>query len=158
MTHVGTIAEAVKSALNAATMPPTPTPTFNFAFVAKRVGVPVFDLATIGSALSVYVVAKLDQSEPTSRQQSKSEMTVEVAVIKRIESDPTTEAGNIELDPLMDLTRRISTFFDPREALGATESRWSNSSTTLVYDSQQMRENKVFFAVVTLAFDLPYNH
>lgn len=153
MTTCATIAEAVKAALNAA-----PSGTFNAAFTAVRTYTPVAKLESLGT-LRVFVLAKGDTAELATRAHSDSAMPIDVVVMKRVTADPATEAANVELDALVELARQISTFFKPAAALGATGATWSDSKTSLVYDTERLKgDGKVFLSVITLTFDLRFDH
>lgn len=147
---VADVAEMAKLELNTA-----PSGTFGQSFTAKRTYVPAADLVAAGKTLSVLVFAKDDDlTRQASRSQVDDELSIDIAVIKRVVGDPTSEAFNVEGDALSKLPKQIALYFKPGNQMGsgATAVRVLRTRIPLPYDSEGLRSKKLFLSIITITF------
>lgn len=140
------IAEAVKSALNAASL--------SQSFTAERLYVPVY--STIDMAgLKVSVVPASDESERLSRASTLCTYRVDVGVQKRIGTGAMTEAEiRAACDPLMTLAEEIGDLFDGEPLAGYTAAKCTETATRVIYMPQMIDTHRVFLSVVSLTFQV----
>lgn len=145
--RIAGILDAVKTALNDA-----PEGTFISEFTAERVYVPLKDLEAL-EILQVLVVPKTREVSKLSRTEIQSDVQIDIGVMKRLtmQADPKTQEANEEIDRLLELTEQIVDHFGPGAYGGA---RWQNTTNPLMFDSESMKNNKTFLAVITLSFKL----
>lgn len=131
------IAEAVTTAINAATLSQT--------FVAERAYVPVHELPDLVD-LAVTVVPTSIGVTPLTRHSDDHEYTVDVGVQKRCTPD-TTDA-----DPLMLLVEEIIDLFRGKTLTGYTAAKCLRVANDPIYVPAHLDDERVFTSVVTLTF------
>ncbi len=143
-----TVAEAVKTALNAAA---ASADTFGETFVAKRIYAPTEPLEST-KTLTVDIYAPGDSKTRVSRGQNAYDIPVLIAIAKRltVNADPSLETANAELDALMELAEKVADFFEP-DPIGLGGALWQSTDLNLA-NPDAMRERRQFFAVATLHF------
>jgi hypothetical protein len=144
--QIAAIADAVKTALNDAVA----DETLSMTFAAERLFVPYATLEALED-LHVYVMPVERVVTKRDRGELQSDVRVDVAVIKRIEADPKTEAANAELDPLLELVEEIVELFGRGEYGGA---RWLATENPGLFDIDRLNTSKTFLSLVTLTFKL----
>lgn len=147
--RTATVAQAVVDAINEAAADPA---TFGATFVARRVYAPVEP--TEERALAVTVWCPGDTMTSESRVGQAYEVPVLVAVRKALTSgcDPSDDAGNAEMDALMELAERVAGHVNQRSGpVGGA--LWTSTDLSLG-NPDAMRERRQFFAVATLRFTL----
>lgn len=149
-----TVAQAVKVALNAAA---ATSGTFGEAFVARRVYVPLNSLEALED-LQATVYAAGDEQELLTRKLQDHDITVEIGLQKRLtpDCDPETEAGNTEIDALVELSEKVADFFSPGgggyAAMAAT-ARWNKTALALP-SYEHLTQFRTFSSVITLTYKL----
>lgn len=140
------IAEAVKDAINAATL--------SLAFDAERLYVPLYEIRSFAD-LKVSVVAAASEDERLSRSSSLGTYRVDVGIHKRIGTGAMTEADiRAACDPLMDLAEEIGDLFDGAPLTGYTQAKCTETAYRVVYVPQMIDTHRVFLSVVTLTFQV----
>ena len=140
--QIAQIADAVKTALNAATL--------SQEVAAVRVYVPVASLEA-AEDLHVFVMPVERALSKLTRSELQSDIRVDIAVVKRITADPKTEAANAEVDPLLQLTEEIAELFGPG-AYGP--GKWLGTENPAIFDQERLQNSKTFVSVVSLTFKL----
>lgn len=146
MSDIVDIAEAVKDALNAATL--------SMAFTAERLYVPVYEIRSL-SGLKVSVIAASSEDERLSRAASLATHRIDVGVQNRIGTGAMTESEiRAACDPLMDLAEEIADLFDGEPLAGYTQAKCTETSMRVLYLPQMIDTHRVFTSVVTLTFQV----
>lgn len=128
--------------------------TWSKPFTARRVYVPMVDLADLAT-LTVLVVAKnFGIGGAETRGHVRDEFDVDVGVMQRLEGDPTDPATNDEIDQLLAMVKEIAQFFRPGYRAGETEAYWTATSNDPIYDPDKLLREKVFQSVLTVSFRL----
>ena len=138
MAEIVDIADAVVTELNAG--------TFSQEFTAARLYRPEFDLKDMAT-LHVTVVPKGVETVTVSRSVVQYDITVDVAVQKKLESE-----SNDEIDPLMNLVEEIATFFRLRRLAECPNASWLRTENEPVYSPGHLEELRQFTSVLTLTF------
>ena len=132
------IAEAVVAELNAG--------EFSQAFSAQRLYRPQFDLAEMKD-LHVTVVPKGVATSIASRSGVQCDVSVDVAVQKKLESE-----SSDEIDPLMNLVEEIADFFRQRKLSQYPKASWVATANEPVYSPGHLEELRQFTSVLTVTF------
>jgi hypothetical protein len=140
--QIAAIADAVKTALNDASL--------SQDFAAERLFVPYATLEALDD-LHVYVMPVERTITKRDRGELQSDIRIDVAVIKRIEADPKTEAANTELDALLMLTEEVVGLFGRGEY---GPGKWLATENTSLFDIDRLNTSKTFLSLVTLTFKL----
>jgi len=139
------LAEAVKDELNAAV---SGGEFGAVSFTARRVNVPLFDLADL-TDIHVTVVGRSFAEQVASRSDSAADLDIDVAVQKKVPSvDPS------EIDPLADLVESIMAFFRNRRLAGMASASWTGTRNEMLYIPEHLDEKRLFTSVVTLSYRL----
>lgn len=144
MSELYEIADAVKTRLNGA----------NLGFAnAERLYIPLLELDEIeDDDLHVSVLIAGDDLTPLSRDEQLEEITILVAVLQKIPpaTEPTSQADNALIDPMLMLCRKIALLYHPGDT--AADGQWLKTSATPAYDRARLREKRTFFAVISYTF------
>jgi hypothetical protein len=132
------IADAVVTELNAG--------TFSQELEAVRLYRPQFDLTEMKD-LHVTVVPKSIETVTVSRTCVQYDITVDVAVQKKLETET-----NDEIDPLVNLVEEIATFFRLRRLTEYPGASWLRTENEPVYSPGHLEELRQFTSVLTLTF------
>lgn len=144
MSAVSDIADAVKTALNAAGFSP--------AFTAERVYLPLKTLEAL-ETLQVLVVPKSRELGKQARGRSlQQDVQIDVGILKRITNDPTTTNANTEIDPLTALAESIAGLYDAGDTAGTGQ--WLETENPLLYDQEKLLQHKTFLTIVTFTFKI----
>ena len=138
MSLVADIADAVVAELNAHTFSP--------AFTAVRTYLPVYDLAEMAD-LHVTVVPKGVTSQQASRDASQFEISVDIAVQKKLAT-----GDNSEIDPLMDLAEEIAEFLRQRRLAAFPAAAWVRTEHVAVYSPEHLEQFRQFTSVMTVVY------
>ena len=136
------IAAAVVTELNA---PPSP---FSLPFTAVRAYRPAFDLVALKS-LQVTVVAKGVEISSLARSTNQHDVTVDVAVQKKVAPEA---AGLAELDGLMTLTEEIADFLRLKRLTAFPTALWNKTIHVPVYAPEHLEQKQVFTSVLSMTF------
>jgi hypothetical protein len=143
---IQTIAEGVKTALNAA-----PGGTFSQQFTATRKHAPLVDRKSLAT-LAVTVAARGEESERLERRGDQLKtLIIDIGIQKKITSNPGTEEANTELDPLDQLAEEIEDFFGPAIQPGAGAT-WVNTKRTVIADPAALNDDGIFFSLISITF------
>jgi hypothetical protein len=134
------VAEALKDLLNSA-----PGGTFAQAFTAARSNAPGFPLEDLASLRVITAPKALEESIATRGSVAET-IRVDVGVIKRF-------ASQAEADALLTLAGQIRSYVRMRP-LASVGAAWLGTAQDPLYDPDQYRQNKVFFAVLTITYRL----
>lgn len=151
MSEIYEIADAVAAALNAAPFAASILPN---VFTATRQYVPLIDIKSLaGTNLKVLVVPKSDDLELITRDSISDDVSIDVGIIKRLTTaaDPTDPAANAEIDPLVKLCRQIAKLYLPSSKAG--DAVWHMTKYAPIFDSERLRLDRTFVAVVTYTFE-----
>jgi hypothetical protein len=137
------IADAVVTALNA--------DTFSAEFTATRMFRPEFKPQAL-AAITVVVVPRNWSSTLVSRNSSEHSCAVDVAVMKKVDSESAAE-----LDPLLALADEIAAALQPMrfDDLNANCTAVENVNPESVIVLEHLHENRVFTCVVRATFTVP---
>ena len=138
MSLIADIAAAVVAELNARTFSP--------AFTAVRTYLPVYDLAEMAD-LHVTVVPKGVTSQQASRDASQFEISVDIAVQKKLAA-----TDNAEIDPLMDLAEEIAEFLRQRRLAAFPAAAWVRTEHVAVYSPEHLEQLRQFTSVMTVVY------
>ena len=138
MAEIVDIADAVVTELNAG--------TFSQELEAVRLYRPQFDLAEMAT-LHVTVVPKSIETVTVSRTCVQYDITVDVAVQKKLEAET-----NDEIDPLVSLVEEIAMFFRLRRLAEYPNATWLRTENEPVYSPGHLEEVRQFTSVLTLTF------
>jgi len=140
MTRVVDVAQAVTDELNGE--------SFSQAFTATRQYLPVFDLQEM-AALHVTVVPKSVETTSFDRGRYVHDITVDVAVQKKLTGDDTTD-----VDPLMALVQEIAEHFQEARLLAAVQAVLVRVENAPVYAQEHMHEKRQFTSLLSFTFRL----
>jgi hypothetical protein len=132
------IADAVTAELSAATL--------SMPFAPARAYAPVFDLAEMKD-LHVTVVPKGLEQELASRGSTPRDVTVDVAVQKKL-----SMCDAAEIDPLMQLVEEIAAFFKLRRLAGFSAAVWVKTENVPIFSQEHLSDLWQFTSVLTLTF------
>ena len=132
------IADAVVTELNAG--------TFSQTLEAVRLYRPQFDLVEMKD-LHVTVAPKAVEAATVSRSVVQYDVSVDVAVQKKLETET-----NDEIDPLVNLVEEIATFFRLRRLAEYPNASWLSTTNEPVYSPGHLEELRQFTSVLTLTF------
>ncbi len=132
-----TIADAVVTELNAH--------TFGQAFTAARAYLPRYDLADMKD-LHVTVVPKGVEIDASSRTLAQHDYSIDIAVQKRVGSDPSN------MDGLMGLVEEVSDFFRQRRLAQYPAAIWVRTVNVPIYAPDHLDQLRQFTSVLTLTF------
>ena len=132
------IADAVVAELNGG--------TFSQTLEVVRLYRPQFDLAEMKD-LHVTVVPKGVEAATVSRSVVQYDVSVDVAVQKKLETET-----NDEIDPLVNLVEEIATFFRLRRLAEYPNASWLGTTNEPVYSPGHLEELRQFTSVLTLTF------
>lgn len=138
MSLVLDIADAVANELN--------TGSFSQTFIAQRLYRPEFDLTAMKS-LHVTVVPKAIASSSLSRSANQFDVSVDVAVQKKIATEEESE-----IDPLMLLVEELADFFRLRRLSAYANASWLKTENAPVYSPEHLETKKLFTSVLTFTF------
>jgi hypothetical protein len=138
---VTNLADAVAAELNAA-----PPGTFDLPLVAVRHYRPVFELVEL-KTLRVSVVPKKIEITGLSRTTNQHEVTIDVAVQKKV-----TEGDTAELDGLMSLVERVGDYLRLRRLSAMPTAIWSKTENAPVYSPEHLEQKQVFTSVLSVTF------
>ena len=138
-----TIADAVVTALNAATLSQSITFTREY--------VPKFDTAN-ASTVQGKVVPKSDVREMGSAADDNATILVDIGVMKRLDAYTTAAAEKTEIDALLLLCEEIKAIIN-RERMG-TSSEFVNVGTAqeIIYSVEEVDNGRVFLTAITASF------
>lgn len=151
------IADGVKTALNAAAAanPPTLTPSF----AAKRVYDPLTILESLqaGAAPTVIVYPFKEDSFSVTRDDTAEHVVINVGVMLKLDPsvDPTTEAANATIDPILTLCQTIATTWALANRMignAALVEDKQGRLATVAFNPDVMRTARVFFVVIAFTF------
>jgi hypothetical protein len=140
MSVIDDIAAAVVTEMNGA-----PSGTFNQAFIAQQLYVPLFDLEAL-SALHVSVVPKGRIEEASQRNATMNEYSIDVAIQKTVPDWAATSMG-----PLLTLAEQIGDFFRLKR-LSGVDAMWARTEHRSLYSAKQLKEKNLFVGVMTFTF------
>jgi molybdate-binding protein len=136
-----TLADAVVTALNAATL--------SMTFTASRVYVPKFDVAA-SEDLQVRVVPASDPRTPETAATDVGELVIHIGVFKRLTG---TVAGEVaEIDALMDLCEELRAVVNRQRLTGAEESICTKIAQEPIYSVEEIDAKRVFLTVLACTF------
>jgi hypothetical protein len=143
------IADGVAAALNAA-----PGGTFSQAFTAERKYQPQFTLADL-AVLRVSVVPRGRDLERLTRALVRKDVLIDVGLHKHLpdDTDPAAAAGNASIDPYLQLAEEIADYFESAKP-AAAGAPFLRSEHAALWDPQRLRENRIFFSLITLTYRL----
>lgn len=155
------IADAVALALTRA---PAGTFAQPLATVARKY-LPAAELADL-KELTVTVVPLGPEERPglANRSAVWKDLVVQIGIQKRLTQgcDPTSPAGNAELDALQLVTEQIAAFFEPNQAEGRTGDltiaipettvAWIRTAIDPAYDVDHLLTQRTFTSVIHLTF------
>jgi hypothetical protein len=146
------VAEGVKARLNVAAN----GGGLSKQFTARRVydvTVEARDLAE----LSVTVALATDESEFLSRGVDQHTIKVQIGIRQQLPQgvDPADESANeLWLDDMVAFSESVADLFRP-DALPGTDAQCTDAAIGPIADPTHLRENRVFFSVITLTFFVP---
>lgn len=139
------IAEAVKDELNLGV---TAGAFGVWQFAARRLNVPLFDLADLKN-VHVTVVGRSYEEETVSRADTRADLDIDVAVQKKVAS-----VEPAEIDPLADLVEAVIAYFRNRRLTGCPEASWRATKNEMPYIPEHLDEKRLFTSVITLSYRL----
>lgn len=129
------LAEALKNELN--------THTFTLDFTAERTAMP--DLSPQDcEELKVLVVASAHDIEPHTRANDRHDMTIDVAVIKRL-----GDTTNSSVDPLVNLVDELAAYLKRLRVNSRSPLSVSNRP---LYDYARLKERSLFLSVLHVTY------
>lgn len=137
------IADAVTSALNAATLSQT--------FTAERAYVPIFELPDLADLRVTVVPVELTFAALT-RHSDDFDYAIDIGITRRCE--PTAASA----DPLMVLVQEILDLFRGKRLTGYTDAKCVTGGNKPIYDPTFMDSDRVFMSVVNLTFRKARDH
>ena len=138
MSTVTDIADAVVAELNGH--------EFAQPFTAARAYVPRFELSEM-AALHVTVVPKGVVLESAGRGLRQTDVTVDVAVQRRFETDE-----SVELDALMDLVGEIVEYLHGLRLTDYPEAIWLKTANEPIFAPEHVEQYRQFTSVITLTY------
>ncbi len=146
MSMVVSVANAIVNVLNTAQ-----AGTFAQGFTAERQYKPEYDLAQL-KTLRVTVVPKKIEIASLGRNINQHDVSVDVAVQKKISSISTSE-----LDPLMALAEQIADYLRLRRLVlgkdGCEGSAiWVKTENVPIYSPEHLEQKQVFTSVLTVTY------
>lgn len=136
-----TIADAVVTALNAATL--SQTVTF------ERVYVPKFDMAN-AATIQGKVVPKSDVREMGSAADDNATILIDIGVMKRLQNAITAETA--EVDALLALCEELKAIVNRQRLSGAATAICTGTTQDPMYSVEDIDNGRVFLAAVTATF------
>lgn len=143
------IAEAVKDALNAASV----AGAFSETFTARRLYLTLDDLPeVVGAGVNVIVAAASSERAALTRARGQKDVTVHVGIFRKLPAGVAvnTEAAAAQLDPMADFAEAVADFFGPGFAAG--DAQWVRTSTDPIYDPDRLHDLRVFASLVAVTF------
>lgn len=147
-----TIAEAVKTVLNAA------SPLAGQAFTARRLYMPVSDVQDLRD-LRVTVFSVDNPRQVASRNKTQIDPVIQIGIQKRLTTaaDPTSEAANAEIDELMAFAEAVADLFRPGQGpLGETGAAVVRVDQPPIIDRNHLLQHRTVTSVVTLILRIIY--
>lgn len=135
------IADAVVTALNAATLGET--------FTAVRTFAPEFTIPELDT-LRVSVVPTSIAERITSRSQDEADVVVGVLVQQRVTSETTAGIDQDRVAELVELCEKIDELFRHKDLSDLAS--WSGTEYTTIYDPKHLKDHLVFSSLVTFTF------
>ncbi len=138
------IADAVVTALNAADL--------SQSFTAVRRYVPKFD-SSGDYSVQVQVVPKSEASEIETRGSDAADLSIDIGVFKKLESDGSKAADEIaEIDALMALCEEIKVVVNRQRLADVEYAICNRISRDLIYSVDDVEGKRVFLTVITAVF------
>jgi hypothetical protein len=146
--QIAALADAVKLALNTAV-----PGTFSQAFTATRKYVPGIALKDMGTTLFVTVSPKSVDVENLTRTRKQKTVEIDVGIQKRLTPacNPTAEAGNAEIDPLMQFVEEVVNFFNPARTPIAS-ANFVRVSNDPAFTIEGLDQERTFTSLITVTF------
>jgi len=143
MSLVTTIADAVVATINASGL----LDGFPGA-VAERSYLPRYELREM-QALRVTVVPKAMTTSAATRSHASHDITVDVAVQKKLGNVGQAQA---QQDGLMDLSEQIAAYLRRTPLVGQPNVRWVQTDHTVIYATEHLEQMRQFTAVAAITF------
>lgn len=146
---IAEVAQAVTDLLNA---------EFSGDFTAERRYLPDVNLPDVPAAAAdpplVTVVPRADDVTVLTRREQQEEIQIDIAVRKRLPEGvkPESDAARTIIDGLIELCRDIALSFQPGEIGSGTDAEWLGTKIDPVFDRDSLRDNRVFFCVITATY------
>lgn len=140
------IAEAVKDALNGASLSQSFTAEWTFDPRRSLEGL---------TDLTVLVSAAEQAMEKASRGADDFGYAVQVAVAKRLSVAAANDDDQLsaECEPLMLLVQEIIDLFRGPDLVGSLPARFDRAENAPIYDGELLHQKRVFLSAVTLRFE-----
>jgi hypothetical protein len=123
--------------------------TFSQSFTAVRTYLPVYDLAEMAD-LHVTVVPKGVTSQVASRDASQLEISIDIAVQKKLLSSGAADTA--EIDVLMDLCEEIADFLRQRRLAAFPAAAWVRTDHVAIYSPEHLEQLRQFTSVMTVIY------
>lgn len=136
-----TIADAIVTALNAATL--------SVSFTATREYVPKFDTMN-AATVQVKVVPKSDQREMGSAADDNATIAIDIGVMKRMQNDVSGEKA--EMDAILALCEEIKALLNRRRPLTLATAVCIGTAQEVPYSVEEIDNGRVFLTVVTATY------
>jgi len=140
MSLVTTIADAVVATINASGLL---TDT-----VADRSYLPRYDLREM-QTLKVTVVPKTMTTDSVTRSHASHDITVDVAVQKKLGN---VDQAQAEQDGLMDLSEQVADHLRITPLVGQPNVRWIRTEHTAIYATEHLEQMRQFTALAAITF------